>query len=95
MTLETRLLFEQRNIGYHSFNQGFADRLAESSKDEVNDVMIPLKIWFGFCDDYKKLILNCRHELILSRARSNLNAIHGGKNGATDASVSIEVNRLE
>lgn len=35
---------------------------------------IPLRFVFGFCDDYNKIVLNCKHELILVRSRSNLNA---------------------
>lgn len=83
-------------VGYHSFNEAFSDKVAESKTEKlVYDVMIPLKIWFGFCDDYKKLIVNCRHELILTRARNSLDAMWGGKTGATVASVDIEVTKLE
>lgn len=35
---------------------------------------IPLKLIFGFAEDYKKIIMNARHELILIRARSDENA---------------------
>lgn len=36
-------------------------------------VVLPLKFIFGFCDDYRKIIMNCKHELILARSRSNNN----------------------
>lgn len=39
------------------------------------DVAIPLSILFGFAEDYQKIIVNARHELILTRARSDVNAI--------------------
>lgn len=39
------------------------------------DVSIPLSILFGFAEDYQKIVVNSRHELILTRARSDVNAI--------------------
>ncbi|KAL4083083.1 hypothetical protein QTP88_028413 [Uroleucon formosanum] len=37
---------------------------------------IPLKHLFGFCEDYKKILLNCNQQLILNRASTDLDAIH-------------------
>lgn len=34
-------------------------------------MLIPLRFLFGFCDDFRKVIMNCKHELILTRGRSN------------------------
>lgn len=36
-------------------------------------MMLPLRFVFGFCDDYNKIILNSKHELILVRNRSDVN----------------------
>lgn len=36
--------------------------------------VIPLYYLFGFCDDYKKIIMNAKHELILVRSRTDVNA---------------------
>lgn len=38
-------------------------------------VSIPLNKVLGFAEDYNKIIMNCRHELILLRSNTNLNAI--------------------
>lgn len=35
---------------------------------------IPLKILFGFAEDYQNIIINAKHELILIRSRSDTNA---------------------
>lgn len=35
--------------------------------------VLPLRFLFGFCDDFKKIVLNSKHELILVRSRTNLN----------------------
>lgn len=36
-------------------------------------VVLPLRFFFGFCDDFRKIVMNCKHELILVRSRSNVN----------------------
>lgn len=36
-------------------------------------MVLPLRFLFGFCDDFKKIVLNSKHELILVRSRTNLN----------------------
>ncbi|XP_018405039.1 PREDICTED: uncharacterized protein LOC108781543 [Cyphomyrmex costatus] len=32
---------------------------------------------FGFCEDYKRVVINARHELILIRARNDTNSVKG------------------
>ncbi|XP_043474824.1 uncharacterized protein LOC122506602 [Leptopilina heterotoma] len=39
------------------------------------DISIPLSVIFGFAEDYQKIIVNARHELILTRSRNDVNAI--------------------
>lgn len=36
---------------------------------------IPLNNILGFAEDFKKVVINCRHELILLRSNTNLNAV--------------------
>lgn len=48
--------------------------------DATIQVIIPLNFLFGFCDDYNKIIMNAKHELILVRSRNNTNVY----NCATD-----------
>lgn len=38
-------------------------------------VVIPLSKILGFAEDYNKIIMNCKHELILNRSNTNLNSI--------------------
>lgn len=45
------------------------------NKEGYFAVVIPLNKILGFADDYNKIILNCKHELILNRSSNNLNAI--------------------
>lgn len=45
--------------------------------DMTYHLAIPLKFIFGFCDDYNKIVLNSKHELILMRDHSDTNAYMG------------------
>ncbi|XP_060854907.1 uncharacterized protein LOC132932538 [Metopolophium dirhodum] len=56
---------------------------------------IPLKHVFGFCEDYKKILLNCNQQLILNRASTDLGAIHVVGEGATAAVDKNKKNTIE
>ncbi|XP_076643541.1 uncharacterized protein LOC143353820 [Halictus rubicundus] len=43
---------------------------------------VPMSILLGFCEDYKRVVINARHELILIRSRTDANALHGSSNNA-------------
>jgi len=36
---------------------------------------VPLNMLLGFCEDYRRVVINARHELILIRSRNNNNLI--------------------
>jgi len=38
---------------------------------------VPLYILLGFCEDYKRVVINAHHELILIRARNDNNCLMG------------------
>lgn len=44
--------------------------------------MLPLSSIFGFAEDYNKIVMNAKHELILVRSRNDANTYSGG-DGAT------------
>ncbi|XP_077264206.1 uncharacterized protein LOC143898521 isoform X1 [Temnothorax americanus] len=48
---------------------------------------VPLKLLLGFCEDYKRVAVNARHELILIRARSDNNCIV--ENPATEPEIKL------
>lgn len=39
------------------------------------DVLVPLSMIFGFAEDYQKVVINAKHELILTRSNTDVNAI--------------------
>lgn len=59
------------------------------------DVMIPLSVWFGFCDDYRKIIINSKHELILNRSANSLNCVTGGGDAETASRVTLELMKIQ
>lgn len=53
--------------------------------------IVPLRFLFGFCDDYNKIILNSKHELILVRSRVNNNAYIA----TVDNNLQINVSKIQ
>ncbi|XP_066596499.1 uncharacterized protein [Prorops nasuta] len=49
---------------------------------------VPLYMLLGFCEDYKRIIINARHELILIRARNDINSIFSS-NKFTDSRIEL------
>lgn len=70
------------NLKLSTAMQPVDERIKMLSLAYMNEVMterlyqfiMPLKLVFGFCDDYRKIILNAKHELILVRNRTNIYA---------------------
>lgn len=57
--------------------------MCTSSGDKIADVgnfsaCLPLKLLLGFAEDYAKLVMNVRHELVLTRSKNDTNAFTGG-----------------
>ena len=59
-------------------NAGLLD-IAETKQLTNNEgyfnVCIPLALILGFAVDYRKIIINAKHELVLTRSRSETNAV--------------------
>ncbi|XP_060871458.1 uncharacterized protein LOC132945720 [Metopolophium dirhodum] len=45
-------------------------------KDGSFSGCIPLKHVFGFCEDFKRILVNCSQQLILNRSMSDLSSLH-------------------
>lgn len=57
----------------------------------IFSVSIPLDKVLGFAEDYKKIIMNCKHELVLLRSNTNLNAL---KLGEKEVLEDIIINKI-
>jgi len=65
---------------YSLENAGFShprDTGVQTDASGYFDDNIPLKLMQGFCEDYSKIILNAKHELILTRANTDNDAVFG------------------
>lgn len=54
-------------------------------------VLIPLNKILGFAEDYNKIIINCKHELILNRTSTNLNSVLLDR----DDNITIDIQRVQ
>lgn len=52
---------------------------------------VPLNMLLGFCEDYKRIVINARHELILIRSRNDNNCLVGH----TSAEAEIELLKIQ
>lgn len=60
------------------------------------DVCMPLSMILGFAEDYQKIIVNTKHELILTRSRSDANAVvQTALENRTFEEFKIELTRIE
>uniref|UniRef100_A0ABD2VTZ2 Double jelly roll-like domain-containing protein n=1 Tax=Trichogramma kaykai TaxID=54128 RepID=A0ABD2VTZ2_9HYME len=101
--------------GYPSFNKSQCDSILANAgwiwenydgdikhvEDDNGyfDVFIPLSMILGFAEDYPKIIVNMKHELILTRARTDLNAVLQTQRQVGEArtyeDVKITISKLE
>ncbi|KAL6416884.1 hypothetical protein ACFW04_014803 [Cataglyphis niger] len=65
-----------RNVGITSTIKNYASltRRKNHAIDDFN-FCVPLSVLLGFCEDYKRVVINARHELILIRARNDYNCL--------------------
>jgi len=72
--------------GITSFSQNDARRLNNSGWSESDfyediaddgsfNIILPLNMLMGFFEDYRKILLNCKQELIIQRSANDLNSI--------------------
>ncbi|XP_018309945.1 uncharacterized protein, partial [Mycetomoellerius zeteki] len=90
-----------RNVGITSTLKNYVSLMYDKSLIALNagwntrsdteeghfNFCVPLSMLLGFCEDYKRLIANVRHELILIRARNDNNCLMG--NSAMEPEVEL------
>src|SRR5436190_8065765 len=69
VSLTTERAKTLRNAGWDLLPKAIATPIVDFN------FCIPLNIMLGFCEDYKRVIINARHELILIRARNDNNCV--------------------
>lgn len=87
-----------RNVGITSTIKNYVSLTTEKGKILENaawnmshnaaeayfNFCVPLNILLGFCEDYKRVVINARHELILIRSRNDNNCIFGHASAEAD-----------
>lgn len=61
------------------------------NSDGFFSAVIPLNKILGFADDYNKIVMNCKHELVLTRSNTNVNSILM----TTKDSIDVHIDRIQ
>ncbi|XP_015117280.1 uncharacterized protein LOC107041304 [Diachasma alloeum] len=62
-------------------NAGWLKNDSMDSEEKITDsagyfdISIPLSLLLGFAEDYQKIVVNAKHELIITRSKTDINAI--------------------
>lgn len=72
--------------GFHLYHFNERDKTSG-----LFNVCIPLKYLLGFAEDYKKILINVNHELVLIRSNNDNNAVHTTK---TDEKLKVTINKI-
>jgi len=77
-TLKGYYSYNKSNIISHH-NAAWDSDIKNANKDFIDsgnfNGCINLKDLFGFCEDYKRILINCNQQLILNRASIDMNAV--------------------
>lgn len=78
-----------QNAGWNPLKSGITDPVLDVSGNF--NVCIPLKTLLGFAEDFKKILINIKQELVLIRSNNDLDSII---NIEPDETVSIDINKI-
>jgi len=73
-TFSNKIAYSLHNTGFIEFSDTAKSLMTD---DRYFNFYVPLSILLGFCEDYKRMIINARFELILTRAHNGNNYIVG------------------
>lgn len=87
------------NSGWSSTSENIGKDLDSSAVDAKGNFSfcVPLNTLFGFAEDYRKAIVNARHELVLIRSSNDKNALKWTSSGASDTTpddVEVKLTKL-
>ncbi|KAL4121396.1 hypothetical protein QTP88_013918 [Uroleucon formosanum] len=78
---------------YENSGRNFKNATQSANDKGEFSACIPLKYWLGFFEDYRKILVNSRLELILTRSHSDLNAL-SLKSGITASTAKVTLNKI-
>ncbi|XP_066600074.1 uncharacterized protein [Prorops nasuta] len=80
-----------KNVGITTIIKNLISLSTEENRENITNnfsFCVPLHMLLGCCEDYKRVIINARHELILIRARNDINSIFSS-NKFTDSRIEL------
>lgn len=77
------------NAGWNPLESGQTNPILDASGNF--NACIPLKVLLGFAEDFKKIILNIKQELVLIRSNTDLDSVI---NTQADETVNIQIDRI-
>lgn len=91
ITSTLKILSTMPNSEYRcAESSGLVSANQEAQAPGTFAVVLPLKHYFGFCEDYRSILMNSKHELILTRSRNDVNSFHGANNN-----MGITINQIQ
>jgi hypothetical protein len=88
LTATTNNYYCYQNAGWDLNDKSIINELGEFS------ACIPLKYWLGFFEDFKKVLINSRIELILTRSNNDFNSLHSKSVTTLATTGSIKLNKV-
>lgn len=89
-TMKGYVSFTFREMTHLKIASWNIDKPEEVTNDGTYSYCIPLKSIFGFAEDYRNVIINAKHELVLMRSRSDVNIFRGNIDN-----IKFELNKIQ
>lgn len=89
-TMKGYVSFTPRDMTHMKIASWNINKREEVTNDGTYSYCIPLKSIFGFAEDYRNVIINAKHELVLMRSRSDVNMFCGDIDN-----IRFELNKIQ
>lgn len=89
-TMKGYVSFTSRDMTHMEIASWNVIKPGKATVDGTYSYCIPLKSIFGFAEDYRNVIINAKHELVLMRSRSDMNLFCGDIDN-----IKFELNKIQ
>ncbi|XP_015118467.1 uncharacterized protein LOC107042101 [Diachasma alloeum] len=92
-TLMKNYISQSPSQGFLMENAGWRIDKEKKITDDAGyfDVSIPLSMILGFAEDYQRIVVNAKHELILTRSHNDINAVIQGAPAAGQQAETFKI----
>lgn len=85
-------LEELQNAAFFLNDKELIDTVGENGKFSI---CVPLELWFGFCQDYDKIIYKMTQKLVLLRAHNDNDVFYNSDPVVDTGEYNIKINKIE